>query len=156
MNGKAPSPPAALPARGEQSVLTAAPRRLARLLVFVGIAALGFSAVRFLSGLAVVIPLLALLNLRKLRPRVAEAVGAFGRKLPGLLYAPVAIILWLGLLAAAIGLWITQDDFEVGQSSDCFFTTSPSWACRGAADYILICVAGLLAKGLVDFKVPSI
>jgi hypothetical protein len=117
--------------------MSAAPRRLARLLLYVGMAALAFAAVRFMPGMAIATALVILLNLRELRPKIVQSLRAIVAILPRLGYVAVVGVVWLCLLVAAIGLWITQDDFEVGQSTDYFFTTSPSWACPGAADYIL-------------------
>jgi hypothetical protein len=114
-----------------------------RLLFFLGMAALGATAVRHLPGLALAAAMVALSNLgeRELsgkpvrQPKRAKRQKAATRERDWR-YAAACALLAIALLGAAVALRLARSGFEGGQSSG-FFTVRPTIACPRAATFIL-------------------
>lgn len=119
---------------GASFLLARSPRRIARLLLFAGMAILGAWAVRFFTGFAITAALVTMANLRDAkRPRLAP--GRSSRI--AVLHAFSTLCLCLVMSATGIATWESRAQFELGQSEDHFFSLSPRYTCPGAADYIL-------------------
>jgi hypothetical protein len=123
-------------------------RPVARVLFFLGMAVLGATAVRQVSGLVLGAALVVLSNLRGLSGREwrkpapqpkrgKKSVKPAPRARPKWLYATVCGLTALALLGAAVALRVARPGFEGGQSSGSFFTLRPSITCPGAASFIL-------------------
>jgi len=116
---------------------------LPRLLFFLGMVALGATAVRHLPGLALSAALVTLSNLagrvpRKPapRPKRRKKTAAEPRTPARWPYAAACGLVALLLLGAAAALRIARPGFESGQSGG-FFTVRPAIACPQAASFIL-------------------
>lgn len=118
-------------------------RSLPRLLFVAGMAVLGASAIRHLTGLALAAGLVALCNLAERPPvpppvakgkRAKKAAEPAPRK-PWLYPAACALVA-LGLVTSAVALRVARPGFD-GSSSSRFFTIKPSLTCPGAAEFIL-------------------
>jgi hypothetical protein len=110
-----------------------------RLFFFLGMAALGATAVRHLPGLALAAALVILRNLeeRGRAPRPARRDRTAKRGVSrGWAYAAACGLLAVVLLGAAVALLVARPGFEGGQSAS-FFTVRPVIACPQAADFIL-------------------
>ncbi len=120
-------------------------RPVARILFFLGMAVLGATAVRQVSGLVLGAALVVLSNLsgrewRKPAPqpkRGKKTAKPAPRTRPRWLYAMVCGLMGLALLGAAVALRVARPGFEGGQSGGSFFTLRPSITCPGAASFIL-------------------
>ena len=115
-----------------------------RMLFFLGMAALGASAVRHLGIFALAAALVVISNLsEKAASRVVESRPQKRRKStpPAAaerrwLYPAACGLLAIFMLASAVSLRLAVPGFEGGQSGR-FFTMKPAMASPGAADYIL-------------------
>ncbi len=114
-----------------------------RMLFFLGMAALGASAVRHLGVFALATALVVISNLAQRaaakraepQPRKRRKSGPPAPRRPWL-YPAACALLALFLLASAVSLRLAVPGFEGGQDGR-FFTTKPAIVSPGAADYIL-------------------
>jgi hypothetical protein len=115
------------------------PRSLPRFLFFAGMAVLGATALRHLSGLALAAALVTLANLAD---RTVPAPGKRARKRkarrPALrrwAYPAACALLGAFLTAGAVALWRARAGFDVGGSQD-FFAHRPAIWSPGAAEFL--------------------
>ncbi len=119
---------------GASFLVASGPRRMARLLLFAGMAILGAWAVRFFTGFAITAALVTMLNLRDAK-RIRLASGWTSRiAVP---HASATACLCLVMSAMGMATWESRAQYELGQSKGHFFSLSPRTTCPGAADYIL-------------------
>lgn len=114
------------------------PWRLARLVVFTGLALLGVSANRFVSLFALTTALVALGNLAELAPALAQRLAALRRPWLRALHVVTAAAGCALLLATALALWISRDalDGDASRPRHRFTATRPEFVAPGAAAYI--------------------
>lgn len=114
--------------------------QLPRLLFFLGLAALGASAVRHLPGLALATALVLLGNFDRGRTQAAPSRSQkkqrAGAPPPGWLYPAVCGLVAGGLLAAAVALRLARPGFEAEPAAT-FFTVRPGIMAPRAATMIL-------------------
>ena len=111
------------------------PRRLSRLFFLLGMAVLGYTAIRHVTALVLTA---ALVGLASLGDRAARRPSAKdpGEAPPKPAYLVATAVFALGLMVATVGLHQLRNDFEAGQSVGAFYTVSPLSSCPGAADFI--------------------
>ena len=119
---------------GASFLVGSGPRRMARLLLFAGMAILGAWAVRFFTGFAITAALVTMLNLRDAK-RIRLPTGWTSRiAVP---HASATACLCLVMSAMGVATWESRAQYELGQSKGHFFSLSPRTTCPGAADYML-------------------
>jgi hypothetical protein len=107
------------------------PRAWSRLLLLAGIAALAATAIRHVTGLALVAAFVTIANLGD--PRERRAPGPLLRAAHPVLATALAAF----LLTAAAGLWLARSDFDNGSPRGSFFAINPQSAAPGAAEFLL-------------------
>lgn len=141
-------------AAGAAGLLVGQRRDLPRWLFFFGMAALGASAIRHMSGFALAAALVSLASLseafaakaeRKIAPEVMPAqrkrqerqvLGKAGWRPPAWLYPASCILLGTIVSSAAAALAMARNGFE-GEKRESFYAIQPKIAAQGAADFIL-------------------
>jgi tetratricopeptide (TPR) repeat protein len=112
------------------------PWRLARGIVFVGMALLGASANRFVALFALVTAPLVLANLGELAPALGGRLAALRRPWLRAPYALACALLGALLLASAVALWRSRDALDGDPARSGFAAVRPEFSAPGAAAYL--------------------